>query len=79
MSDLFNLFIGKEKFDSILEKIISDNKNIFEEANISYEECCVFVSQDNKISLAEVNRKLPISIKNLILREWKEFCENKKG
>ncbi len=76
MNNNFDLFAGTEKFDLILKKIEEDNKEIFKEAMVSYDECCIFSSLNNKISLVEVNNKLPSSIKNLIDVEWKRFCNN---
>ncbi|MDF2832947.1 hypothetical protein [Chryseobacterium indoltheticum] len=76
MIDNFDLFNGTEKFDLILKKIEDDNKEVFREAMITYDECCTFFSLNNKISLVEVNNKLPNSIKNLIDVEWKRFCNN---
>ncbi len=76
MKDNFDLFIGIENFDLILKKIEDENKEIFKEARISYDEACVFSSQNNKISLVEVNNKLPNSIKDLINIEWEKFCNN---
>jgi hypothetical protein len=76
MKDNFDLFFGIENFDLILKKIEDENKEIFKEARISYDESCVFSSQNNKISLVEVNNKLPNSIKDLINIEWEKFCNN---
>ncbi|KQT24044.1 hypothetical protein ASG22_08465 [Chryseobacterium sp. Leaf405] len=76
MDDNFDLFIGTEKFDLILKKIEDDNKEIFKDAMVSYNECCIFFYLNNKISLVEINDKLPNSIKNLIEFEWKKFCDN---
>lgn len=78
MNGDFDLFEGTEKFYSILKKLEMENRKIFEDAKVSYDECCVLFSQNNKISLVEVNNKLPISIKYLIETEWEEFCKNSK-
>ena len=78
MSNDLDLFKGKEKFDLILKKIEEDNNKIFEDAKITSDECCMFFFNNNKISLGEVNSKLPTSIKNLIETKWKEFCDNHK-
>lgn len=76
MNDNFDLFNGMEKFDLILKKIEDDNLEIFKKAMVNYDNCCIFSSINNKISLTEVNSNLPNSIKNLIEVEWKQFCNS---
>lgn len=73
-----DLFRGTENFLLILKKIEQENKDDFEEVNVSYEECCILSSQNNKISLVEVNSKLPIPIRERIEYEWEQFCKDSK-
>ena len=77
MNDNFDLFRGTESFFLSLKKIEQENKDVFEEANISYDECCILSSENNKISLVKVNDKLPTQIQYVIENQWKEFCNNK--
>lgn len=79
MSDNFDIFRGLEKFDLILKKIIVNNKEIFEETKVDFDNCCVFSFHNNKNYLHKVNSNLPTSIKNIIGSEWKDFCKNNKA
>lgn len=79
MNKDFTLFTGIEKFYLILKKLEEDNKEIFEEADINYNECCSFGAPNNHTnSLLKVNDKLPVSMKTIIENKWKEFCESNK-